>query len=173
MTDIRDILIDGIDQMFDWFDEALVNLTPEQTNWLPEGKTVSIGFNAWHIFRTADNITNFVFQKQPTLWQSADFAAKFGLPPVAQGTGMSMDEARSLKVNDLSLLRDYGSSVRTSCLDYLKQVDPAALEVVQMIKPLGEMTQWKVFRQVVMTHGFMHLGEVNAMKGQLGLQFSI
>ena len=37
----------------------------------------------------------------------------------------------------------------------------------------GEMPKWKVLRQVVMTHGFMHLGEVNAIKGQLGLQFSI
>lgn len=173
MTELRDVLIDGIDQMFDWFDEALINLTPDQVNWLPQGKTVSIGFNAWHIFRTADNITNFVFRKQPTIWQSQEFASKFALPPVAQGTGMGMDDARAIKVDDLSLLRDYGSTVRADCLAYLKDVDEAALQVVQMVKPLGEMPQWRVFRQVIMTHGFMHLGEVNAMKGQLGLQFSI
>jgi len=171
--EIRDVLIDGIDQMFDWFEEALINLTDEQVNWLPEGKTVSIGFNAWHIFRTADNITNFVFRKQPTLWQAREYAQKFALPPVAQGTGMGMDDARAIKVNDLSLLRDYGDSVRADTLGYLKAVDADALQVVQMVKPLGEMPQWRVFRQVIMTHGFMHLGEVNAMKGQLGLQFSI
>jgi hypothetical protein len=45
------------------------------------------------------------------------------------------------------------------------------LEGMQMIRPLGEMPKWKVVRQVIMTHGFMHLGEINAIKGQLGLGF--
>jgi hypothetical protein len=35
------------------------------------------------------------------------------------------------------------------------------------------MPKWKVLRQVVMTHGFMHLGEVNTIKGALGQSFSI
>lgn len=171
--DFKDVLIDGIEQMFDWFDEGITGLTPEQLNWLPEGKTVSIGFNAWHIFRTTDNITNFVFRKEPTLWQSQDYVTRFALPPVAQGTGMGLEDARSIKIADGELLRDYGKAVGANCIEYLKNVDEASLHVVQMVKPLGEMPQWKVFRQVVMTHGFMHLGEVNAMKGQLGLQFSI
>ena len=42
-----------------------------------------------------------------------------------------------------------------------------------LIKPLGEMPKWRVARQVIMTHGFMHLGEINALRGQLGLPFSI
>lgn len=171
--DIKDVLIDGIEQMFDWFDDGIKDLTLEQVNWLPEGKTVSIGFNAWHIFRTTDNISNFVFRKSPTLWQGKDYVGRFALPPVAQGTGMAMEDARAIEIKDLGLLREYGSAVGADCVQYLKDVDSDALNVVQMVKPLGEMPQWKVFRQVVMTHGFMHLGEVNAMKGQLGLQFSI
>jgi hypothetical protein len=71
------------------------------------------------------------------------------------------------------LLREYSAAVAADCLAFLKQVPLETLEEVQMIKPLGEMPKWRVFRQVVMTHGFMHLGEVNAIKGQLGLQFSI
>jgi len=42
-----------------------------------------------------------------------------------------------------------------------------------MIRPLGEMPKWKVCRQVLMTHGFMHLGEMNLIRGILGLQFMI
>jgi hypothetical protein len=52
-------------------------------------------------------------------------------------------------------------------------VPTAKLDEVQMIKPLGEMSKWKVVRQVIMTHGFMHLGEINGIKGQLGLGFFI
>ena len=40
-------------------------------------------------------------------------------------------------------------------------------------KPLGEMPKWRVVRQVLMTHGFMHLGEMNVLRGMMGLQFSI
>ena len=171
--DIRDVLIDGITQMNEWTDDALKGLTPEQANWLPPGKTLTIGFNAWHVFRTQDNITNFVFRRQTPIWLEKGYVDRFGLPKVEQGTGMDMDTARGLSISDVGLLREYGQTVGTDCLEYLKTVDVDSLNEVQMIKPLGEMPRWRVFRQVVMTHGFMHLGEINALKGQQGLSFSI
>lgn len=171
--DIRDLLIDGIDQLNSWFDDALKDLTDEQANWLPEGKCVSIGFNAWHALRTQDDIVNFVLQgRKPTVWMSEGFAERLGLPPVGQGTGMSLEDARAVKVA-VAPLREYGQRVKASTLEFLKNVPLEQLEEVQMIRPLGEMPKWKVVRQVVMTHGFMHLGEVNALKGQLGISFGI
>ena len=92
--------------------------------------------------------------------------------PEATGTGMSMEDARALTFN-LADLRDYGREVNKSTIDFLKGADMESLNVVQMIKPLGEMPKVRVIRQVIMTHGFMHLGEVNAIKGQLGLGFFI
>ncbi len=173
MADIRELLIDGIDQMNDWLDNALKDLTNEHVNYLPEGKTTSIGFNAWHVLRTQDNITNFVLQdRKPPVWIEGGYADRMGLPKVDQGTGMSMEDARALKF-DNAALREYLSAVRGSTLDYLKVAPMDRLDEVQMIRPLGEMPKWKVVRQVMMTHGFMHLGEVNAIKGQLGLGFFI
>ncbi|MGH8429667.1 MAG: DinB family protein [Solimonas sp.] len=169
--DIRDILIDGIAQMNEWMDGALDGLTTEQVNFLPQGKTVSIGFNAWHVFRTQDNITNFVLRKQPPLWMAQNYLERFGLPKVEQGTGMDLEIARGIQINDLGLLREYGQVVGKDSVAYLKDVDLGSLNEIQMVKPLGEMPRWRVFRQVCMTHGFMHLGEVNGIKGQLGLGF--
>ena len=171
--DIRDVLIDGITQLHDWLDDGLKDLTPGQVNWLPEGKAVNIGFNAWHSFRTTDNITNLVFKKNPPIWMSQGYAPRLGLSEREQGTGMSLEAARELVVSDPALLREYGRKVGDDCLAYLKDVDPQSLNEIQMIKPLGEMPRWRVFRQVVMTHGFMHLGEVNVLKGIQGLQFGI
>ena len=171
--DVRDILIDGIGQMNDWMDEAVRDLSAEQLNFLPPGKTVSIGFNAWHIARTQDNITNFVFQRKNPIWMECGYFERMALPKVDQGTGMGLDDARAVTITDPALLREYSLAVATNCQAFLKTVPLATLEEVQMIKPLGEMPKWRVFRQVVMTHGFMHLGEINAIKGSLGLQFSI
>lgn len=172
--DVRELLIDGIEQLNDWTVKALEGLTAEQVNWLPPGNTVSIGFNAWHIFRTEDNIVNFVLQnRKPPVWLAAGYCDRMGLPKVDQGTGMSLEEARKITINDPALLCEYGVEVGKSALEYLKNVPLEELELVQLIKPLGEMSRGKVLRQVVMTHGFMHLGEINHIKGQLGLSFGI
>lgn len=171
--DVRDLLVDGIQQMTDWTDEALAAMTTDQVNWLPEGKTTSAGFNAWHVYRTADNIVNFVMKKQKPLWMTEGWAERMGLPPIEQGTGMTLENARAIVINDVANLREYGKVVTADTLDFVKNVDPATFDEIQQIKPLGEMPKWKVYRQVLMTHGFMHLGEINAIKGTMGLQFSI
>lgn len=171
--DYRDVLIDGITQLHDWLDDGLNGLSTEQVNWLPEGKAVSIGFNAWHITRTTDNITNFVFQRKMPIWMEQGYFQRLGLPDKDQGTGMNLETARALTISDPAVLREYGRKVGEDAVAFLKNVDVESLNEVQMIKPLGEMPRWRVFRQVVMTHGFMHLGEINCLKGVMGIQFAI
>lgn len=171
--DIRDVLIDGIGQLNDWLAEAIVDLSAEQLNWLPPGKAVSAGFNTWHTIRTQDNITNFVMQRKQPVWITDGYADRLGLPKIEQGTGMDNIVARDLKITDAAALKEYLTAVGKDCEAFLKTVPLATLDEVQMIRPLGEMPKWKVFRQVVMTHGFMHLGEVNTLKGMQGLMFSI
>jgi hypothetical protein len=171
--DIRDMLIDGISQLNDWLGEALEPMTLEQLNQLSDGKTTSAGFNAWHILRTQDNITNFVLKRATPIWIEKGYFEQFGLPKVDQGTGMSLEDARATTINNAERLREYNKEVGASCIAFLKDVPLADLEEVQMIKPLGEMSKARVLRQVVMTHGFMHLGEINHIKGSMGMQFSI
>lgn len=171
--DVRDVLVDGIGQLYDWLDEAIAPMSKDHLNWLPEGKTVSAGFDAWHIIRTSDNIANFVFRKQMPIWVTNNYFEKMNLPKVDQGTGMGLEDARAVTINDPALLRQYLAEVRDSTLDLVKNIDEAELAEVQMIKPLGEMPRSRVIRQVVMTHGFMHLGEINLIKGMMGMQFSI
>jgi len=171
--DVRDFLIDGIGQLNEWLDNSLKEVSAEQLNWLPQGQSVSIGFNAWHILRTQDNITNFVMQRKNPVWMDEGFVDRMGLPKVAQGTGMGLEDARGIRIEDPAALLEYSAAVAKNCSAFLKTVPLETLDEVQMIKPLGEMPRWKVFRQVVMTHGFMHLGEINGHKGQLGLPFGI
>lgn len=171
--DSRDLLVDGIQQLSEWLDDALAPLTAEQVNWLPDGKTTSIGFSAWHVYRTMDNVTNFVLSGKQPIWISAGYLERFGLPKVAQGTGMAIEDARAIVINEPALLREYGNRVCAATLDYVRTVPEATLAEVQLIKPLGEMPKWRAARQVLMTHGFMHLGEINLVRGMLGLPFAI
>ena len=170
----RDILVDGVTQLGEWMDDALKGLSAEQLNYLPgEGRCVSIAFNAWHVYRTADNIVNFVMKREQPIWLSQGYVEKMGLPKVEQGTGMGLDDAHNIRIEDGAMLLEYGGKVIEDALGWLKVVPYETLDEVQMIKPLGEMPKWRVARQVIMTHGFMHLGEINSLRGQLGLSFSI
>lgn len=169
--DPRDVLVDGVEQLAEWMDDALDGMTTEQINWLPDGKTTSAGFSAWHVMRTHDNVVNFVLQGKTPIWLEKGYLEKFGLPKVAQGTGMDLEEARGITINDPAMLREYGREVSACCIEYIRNVPLSELEEVQMIKPMGEMQKMRVLRQVIMTHGFMHLGEINVIKGMQGMQF--
>ncbi len=151
---------------------ATDGLTVEQLCDTRGGVTNSIGWDVWHVVRTIDNIIHFVFDREQPVWLQHNFHEQWGLPKVDQGTGMSLEDARAMKFR-LADLRDYGAKVSVATIEFLENVPLETLDEVQMVRPLGEMPRWKVLRQVVMTHGFMHLGEINGTKGQLGLGFSI
>ncbi len=168
--DGREVLLDGIQQVVDWYDEALLSLTEEQLNYHPGGLGMSVGWNAWHWYRTVDNITHLVFKREKPLWITQAFYEKLELDPRQQGTGMPGDEAAAIKIKDADILRAYGEAVTAACLELLRSIDESVFSEMQRIDPLGEMPKWRVFRQVIMTHGFMHLGEIYAVKGQMGLQ---
>jgi hypothetical protein len=171
--DVRDILVDGIQQLSDWTDDSLKDLTTEQVNWLPQGNTLSAGFHAWHISRTCDNVVNFVLSQKPPIWLEKGYMEKFALPKAAQGTGMSLEDARNIKISDPALLREYCHEAFALTMDYVKACPEEKMTEVFLLKPLGEVPVWRVFRQVLMTHGFMHLGEINTNRGMMGKGFSM
>lgn len=150
------------------YERAVSDLTDEQWHWLPNHKGNSIAFITWHFVRTEDNVVRFILQdRRPTVWQEGGYAEKFGLHPIAQGTGMSMPEAQALRINDIAAFRDYMARVFASTAEWLAGVDPATLDTVVMVRPLGEMPKVQALGQVCVTHGFGHLGEIDHIRALL------
>jgi hypothetical protein len=145
------------------FDKALEGLTPEQLHQVPAGhpKANHIAWGIWHYVRTEDNVVRYVLQnRRPTVWQEGGYAGQLGLPPVAQGTGMSTAEAQALRIEDLGLFREYMGKVWASADEFLARVDPAALNATVTIKPLGDMPGIRALAQACVSHGFTHVGEI-------------
>jgi len=87
-------------------EKSLADLTPEQLHAVPAGhqKANTIAWGLWHYARTEDNIVRWVIQeRRPPIWTEAGYGERLGLPPVAQGTGMSTQEAHALRIKDLPL----------------------------------------------------------------------
>jgi hypothetical protein len=145
------------------FDKAFEGLTPDQLHQVPGGhpKANTIAWGVWHYVRTEDNVVRYVLQnRRPIVWAEGGYADTLGLPPVAQGTGMSTAEAQGLRIKDLGFFREYVNRVWASTDEFLAKVDPAALDATVTIRPLGEMPAIRALAQVCVSHGFMHVGEI-------------
>jgi hypothetical protein len=145
------------------YDKAFDGLTPDQIHLVPAGhpKANTIAWGVWHYVRTEDNVVRYILQnRRPIVWAEGGYADKLGLPPVAQGTGMTTQEAQALRIKDLALFREYMAKVWASTDEFLAKVDPAALDAMVTIKPLGEMPGIRALAQVCVSHGFMHVGEL-------------
>ena len=152
-------------------DGALDGLTPEQLHAVPgkNGKANTIAWGLWHYVRTQDNVVRFVLQnRRPPVWAEGGYPDKLGLPPVAQGTGMSTEEAQALRIKDLPLFREYMQKVWASSDEFLATLDPAALDRVVTVKPLGDMPVGRVLAQTCVAHGFMHFGEIELARTLVG-----
>jgi len=153
-------------------DRGVADLTPEQWHAVPADhpRANTIAFEMWHYARTEDNIVRFILQnRRPTVWMEGTWAERLGLPPVAQGTGMSVEDAHALQINDLAAFGEYVQSVWRSTDEYLANPDASTFDAPVLVKPLGEMPAIVALGQVCMTHGFTHLGELELCRTLLGL----
>ena len=153
------------------YDKAFDGLSPDQIHRVPAGhpKANTIAWGVWHYVRTEDNVVRFILQnRRPIVWAEGGYAEKLGLPPVAQGTGMTTQEAQALRLKDLGLFREYMAKVWASTEEFLAKVDPASLDATVTIKPLGDMPGIRALAQVCVSHGFTHVGELELARTLVG-----
>jgi hypothetical protein len=150
-------------------ERAVADLSPEEWNALPCQASNSIGWNVWHHVRTEDNIVRFILQnRRPTVWMEGGYAEKLGLPPVAQGTGMSVEEAQALRIIDVDTFRRYMEETWKSTDEFLADPDESTFDEVITVRPLGEMPRIRALGQVCVTHGFGHAGHVDLLRQLMG-----
>src|SRR5207247_7778640 len=120
-------------RMHAMLNNAIADLSPEQLHTVPGGhpKANTIAWGLWHYARTEDNVVRFVLQnRRPTVWTEGGYAERLGLPPVAQGTGMSAAEAQALRIKDVDLFREYMQRVWASTEELWATAEPAFFEKI-------------------------------------------
>ena len=150
-------------QLHTRLEKPLDDLTSDQLHAVPGGhpKANTIAWGLWHYARTEDNIVRWVIQeRRPPVWTEGGYAERLGLPPVAQGTGMSTEEAHGLRIKDVALFREYLQKVWAGTEELFASAPPALFDKTVTVKPLGEMSVIQCLGQVGLTHGMTHLGEI-------------
>jgi len=152
-------------------DGTLSGLTSEQLHAVPanhpEANTIAWGL--FHCARTEDNVVRFVLQnRRPTVWMEGGYADRLGLPPVAQGTGMTVAEAHALRIKDVDVFRQYMQGVSASTEELCAKAAPDFFDKAVTVKPLGEMPAIRALGQIVVSHGMMHIGQMELVRTLVG-----
>ena len=149
----------GLKQLHGNLDKQLDGLTPANT----------IAWGLWHYARTEDNVVQYILQNKKTpIWVEGGYAAKTGLPEMAQGTGMPPAEAQALRIKDVPAFKEYMGKVWASTDAFIATNDPALLDRTVSIRPLGEMPAMRALGMVCLTHGMQHFGEIELARTLVG-----
>ncbi|MBX5451529.1 DinB family protein [Thermogemmatispora sp.] len=158
-------------RLHEWMRNSVSDLSVEEWHYQGPGRVNTIAFLLWHCVRTEDNILRFILQGRQPIWNEEEWPTRLGLPPRVQGTGMSTEEARQLRIADPSLFMEYAARVWQEFEDYLAAVKDGGAELsarIVKVKPLGEMPAIQAIGQICLTHCFTHLGEIAHIRGELG-----
>jgi hypothetical protein len=152
-------------------DASLTDITDDQLHAVPGGhpEVNTIAWNVFHCVRTEDNVVRFVLQnRRPTVWAEGGYAERLGLPPVAQGTGMSSAEAQALRVKDVAVFREYMQRAWASTDDLFARAEPGFFEKTVTVKPLGDMPALRALGQICLGHTLMHVGQIEMARTLVG-----
>ena len=152
------------------YGDSGTDLLSDQLHWRANEHGCAIAFVLWHYVRTEDNIMQFVLQRKPTIWLDGRWNDKFGLPKTAQGTGMSRDDAQALRLDPKEDFQQYMKDVWQATEAFLAEKDDDFLQQRITVKPRGEMAIEGAIGDMCLTHGFTHLGEIQHIRGLLGLR---
>jgi hypothetical protein len=161
----------GLTMLHKNLDKQLEGISPEQLHAIPGAnpKANTIAWGLWHYTRTEDNVVQYILQNKKTpIWNEGGYAAKTGLPETGQGTGMSGAEAQALRIKDVAAFKEYMGKVWAATDALIAKNDPALLDRMVSVRPLGEMHAMRALGAVCLTHGTQHFGEMELARTLVG-----
>lgn len=150
---------------------SLGDLTLDELHALPIEDSTSIGFNAWHVLRSADNIVQFVFHREPPVWRQQGLADAWDLPRNEQGTGMDLADVQAMRFPDVESLEGYCRDTTSAVVAKIEAMDDASFAETVSARIEGQMlelTRSAMLGQVVVSHGNQHLGYIHILRQLLG-----
>jgi uncharacterized damage-inducible protein DinB len=159
-------------QSLDFVHRALAGagdgLSAEQLHTVPDGESHSIAWVMWHGARVEDLIVQQIIKGEQMEWERGGWAARTGLPAQGFGTGQTTEEARAIHVGDADAFLQYAGQVTKLTDELLDRLSDDGLErevkVGQRTETVGQCITLHLI-----THLNGHRGEVNLLRGMMGL----
>jgi uncharacterized damage-inducible protein DinB len=144
---------------------ALESLTPAEVRWQPTLHTNHIAWLTWHMAR-AEDVWISRLQQRPQVWNAGGWADRFGMDPVSNGVGHTMDEVRAMPDIPVTDLMAYLHAVRAVTRPYLAHATDADLAQEYQHPRLGTVTgAWIV--EHLLDEVSQHVGQVELLRGMM------
>ena len=143
-------------------------LTAEQLHTVPDGESHSIAWVMWHGARVEDLIVQQVIKGEQSEWERGDWALRTGLPAQGFGTGQSTEEARGVRIGDVDEFLQYSGRVARLTDELLEGLSDEGLEREVKVGQRTETVGQSITLHLI-THLNGHRGEVNLLRGMMGL----
>jgi hypothetical protein len=167
-------------EFWHWYPELLVDgLTDQQLCWQPEHHDTSILFALWHAYRADDELVHGLVMQRPSVYVTQGWADRmpvepFGFSPFGNGATREQIAALALHVNEVIA---YAKAVGESEIAWVESIsdEEAATEVklsffTNVYPGFDVMSKLDTLAFFAIGHVSEHLGEVQMVKGMLGLK---
>ena len=151
---------------------AANDLTDDQLAWRPSPGAHSIGFALWHTARADDNVQADLTGR-PLEWEVGGYAARWGYPERGTATGWDDERAAGLPLPPRDELFAYVRRVFSATDAAIAALDDAALSRTQRSRFMGAEGSAAEIVGSAIGHDNRHLGEIEYIKGLLGLRGSV
>jgi len=180
------------DELRGFFERAVLRIVPtDLLTARPGAVGNSIAWLVWHLARTEDLVINTVVRDAPQVLVAGSWGERMRVADTRIGTGFEESEVEALsRTVDVAAVDDYWQAVRRATDEWLPGVPAAAFDAVPdvagrlgAIAPIappaaqaGLIRFWSgrpasfLVRFPLINHGFLHLGEMLAVRGRLGLK---
>ena len=163
-----------------WYPELLLDgLSREHLRWQPERHDSNIAFATWHAYRAADELCHGLVVKRPSVFTAGGWASRL---PVAEtgatpfGNAMSREQIAGLDFDPGALVA-YAKAVGESLAGWVagassEELDaPVELPFFAAVYPgYDRMTRLEAVTFFAIAHTAEHLGEVQMLRGLMGLK---
>lgn len=150
---------------------TLDDLSDSELHALPFATGTPIGVQAWHVFRSVDNVVHFAFYREPTLWLQQGLDAAWGFPRNEQGTGMPLETTQAMRFPSAAALAAYGRAVGAAARTRIAAMDDEFLAGTTPARVMGQVTERRradTISAVLIAHGNQHLGQIQVLRQLLG-----
>jgi hypothetical protein len=147
--------------------------THEQFLWRPNPGISSIAYLLWHLVRTEDLTIQTQFKKAPLIYEAEGWANRLGIDPSLGPAGLTPDQLDAV-VYRLEHFSPYAHAVWNNTSEVLKGMRNGDLERPLNILDLPQVTSvGALFRTVLVSHPWRHLGEILYIKQLQGWRYRL
>jgi len=167
------------DRLFEDVDETHLRASPDGLN--------SVVWTLWHLSRYEDLVVNLMLRGEPELFDDG-WSERLGVDRRHAGTGFDDDEVSDLSERmNIATLREYRVAVGRTTREWLAEIDLQTLDqrhdvrgrIANNAATLGVRAAWvadfwegKTIHELllvpVLSHAFIHYGEVSVTRSRLG-----